>query len=320
MNPPEEWTEDDLSELIALKQEESVQLEFKRAESLDAADQRKKTEISKDVSAFANSAGGTIVYGIAESSQQPSCAESFSPIDPVKSSKDWLEQVIQSRIQPRVHGIVIRPIELRKNNPGQYVYVVSIPQSETAHQASDNRYYKRFNFQSVAMEDYEVRQTMSRTARAAYRVKLEVSQVSQRAEHKFFTLVCVIENISELVGRDVSAVLFAPKHIITQPDDFIVPIGGADYSRIPGMFHLTSPETRSAIDMHPMTPYRAFFGRELRCLTAAAYVQPLKTIVRVYDQFGLAQATEFSIAVPGLNSISSQVLYSPRSVSISPFE
>jgi hypothetical protein len=34
----------------------------------------------------------------------------------------------------------------------------------------------------------------------------------------------------------------------------------------------------------------------------------------------LAEATEFSIEVPGLNSISSQVLYSPRNVSISPFE
>lgn len=133
MNQPDKWTEDDLSELIALKQEECLQLEFKRAESLDATDQKKKTEISKDVSAFANSAGGTIVYGIAESSQQPSCAESFSAIDPAKSSKEWLEQVIHSRIQPHIHGIVIHPIELQKTYPGQYVYVVSIPQSETAH-------------------------------------------------------------------------------------------------------------------------------------------------------------------------------------------
>jgi hypothetical protein len=147
-----------------------------------------------------------------------------------------------------------------------------------------------------------------------------VSQVSQRAEYKFFTLVCVIENISELVGRDVSAVIFAPKHIITQPDDFIVQIGGADYSRIPGIFHLSSPETRTAIDMHPMTPYRAFFGRELRCLAAAAYTQPLNVIVRIYDQFGLAQATSFSVAVPSLGAISSQELYSPRSSSIFPFE
>jgi hypothetical protein len=42
------------------------------------------------------------------------------------------------------------------------VYIIEIPQSNTAHQASDHRYYKRFNFQSVPMEDYEVRDVMFR--------------------------------------------------------------------------------------------------------------------------------------------------------------
>src|ERR1700758_3350430 len=101
MKSPSEWKEQDLQELINLKVEESLRLEFKRADSLDDAN-TKKTEISKDVSAFANSAGGTIVYGIAESKQKPSCAESLSPIDPSKYSKEWLEQIINSRIQPRI--------------------------------------------------------------------------------------------------------------------------------------------------------------------------------------------------------------------------
>jgi len=67
---PSDWNEEDLKELIRLQQEENVILDFKRAESLDGAE-KKKTEISKDVSAFANSAGGTIVYVIAESKTQP---------------------------------------------------------------------------------------------------------------------------------------------------------------------------------------------------------------------------------------------------------
>jgi predicted HTH transcriptional regulator len=74
----------DLVDLINLKQEESLQLDFKRAESLDSTE-RRKAEISKDVSAFANSAGGTIVYGIGESAGEPHVAEIFSPIDPVWS-------------------------------------------------------------------------------------------------------------------------------------------------------------------------------------------------------------------------------------------
>jgi predicted HTH transcriptional regulator len=57
----------------------------------------KKDEIAKDVSAFANSAGGTVVYGIAESAGKPSYAEALSPVDPKKYSQEWLEQVINTR-------------------------------------------------------------------------------------------------------------------------------------------------------------------------------------------------------------------------------
>jgi len=41
-------------------------------------------------------------------------------------------------------------------------YVVEIPKGTTAHQATDWRYYKRFNFISVPMEDYEIRDVMNR--------------------------------------------------------------------------------------------------------------------------------------------------------------
>jgi predicted HTH transcriptional regulator len=141
MKPSSEWSEKDLLELISSKYEESLQLDFKRAESLDSSE-KKKIEISKDVSAFANSAGGTIVYGIAESNQEPRCAESLSPIDPSKYNKEWVEQIVNSRIQPRIQGVLINPVPLAG---GKVAYVVCIPQSTTAHQASDHKYYKRFN-------------------------------------------------------------------------------------------------------------------------------------------------------------------------------
>ena len=70
MKSPADWTESDVISLINLGEEEGSALEFKRAESLDPSE-KNKTEISKDVSAFANSAGGTIVYGIAESKSKP---------------------------------------------------------------------------------------------------------------------------------------------------------------------------------------------------------------------------------------------------------
>ncbi len=309
MKSPAEWTEQDLVDLIHLKQEENLQLDFKRAESLDSTD-KKKTEISKDVSAFANSAGGTIVYGIGESAHEPRYAESFSPIDPAKHSKEWLEQVINSRIQPRIHGVLINPAALCSSHPGQFAYVVCIPQSETAHQASGHRYYKRYNFESVAMEDYEVRQTMGRASRAAYQVKLVPSQVSDRSGYRFFQLNCIIENVSELVGREV----FVPKHLICQPDGYEVLIEGGTYSRIPGTWIVSSADSRTAIDVHPITPYQIFFQRELKFSLSIPYSSPLKVDVRVYDQFGLALTTRALLAIPGLEVITTEELPSPGMV------
>ncbi len=307
MKSPVEWTEEDLFELINLKQEETLQLDFKRAESLDS-NEKKKTEISKDVSAFANSAGGTIVYGIAESAMKPHFAEMLSPIDPTKYPKEWLEQVINSRIQPRIPGILINSVNLNSTLPGGSAYVACIPQSVTAHQASDHRYYKRYNFESVPMEDYEVRQTINRASRASYKVKLLPSQLRDRDYSRFFELSCVVENTSELVGRDVSVVLFLPKHLIVQPDDYEVPIDGAKYSRIPGTWILTSSERVTAIDAHPLTPYQIFFQRELTLALPGPYLKPLKVLVRVFDQHGLALTTNVLLTMPQLEVISSQDL------------
>lgn len=65
-------------------------------------------------------------------------------------------------IQPRILGIVIKPIPLAA---GGNAYVIDIPQATTLapHQAG-HRYYRRYNFQSVPMEDYEVKDAMQRAS------------------------------------------------------------------------------------------------------------------------------------------------------------
>lgn len=142
--------------------EESLTLEYKAAGALGRSREKKK-EVGKDVSAMANSAGGTIIYGVAEY-QVPSkkhLPEKIDPVDRTEFSREWLEQVINN-IRPRIDGLVITPIPVEPNPTVDTVYVVEIPQSTTAHQASDQRYYKRYNFQSIPMEDHEIRDVMAR--------------------------------------------------------------------------------------------------------------------------------------------------------------
>jgi hypothetical protein len=233
MKDPTTWEELDLLQLILTKQEEHLQLEFKAADALGNSD-GKKAEISKDVSAFANSAGGTLVYGMDEHPDQPHYATALSPINPKAFSKEWLEQVIASRVHPRIDRIVVNPVELRTQHPGEFVYVVWIPESTTAHQASDKRYYRRFNFQSVPMEDYEIRQAMSRASGPAYSIKLGLVPETDTTGAPRLSFRAVVQNESYVVGKDVSAVIFAPPHLVDRPDRPRYLVGGTECCRIPG--------------------------------------------------------------------------------------
>ncbi|WP_395351810.1 helix-turn-helix domain-containing protein [Variovorax sp. UC122_21] len=157
---PWKWTEEDLLELISSEVQESLELDYKRCEALQKSE-GKKNELSKDVSAFANAAGGIIVYGIKEDGHFPIGID--EGLDPEEISKEWIEQVINSKIHRRISGILVNQVQLKTTAPGRVAYVIYIPQSSNApHQAADKRFYKRFNFESTPMEEYEIRDVMNR--------------------------------------------------------------------------------------------------------------------------------------------------------------
>lgn len=153
------WTENLILDLVKNKVPESLTMEYKRIDAL-RNNNKNKNEISKDVSAFANSAGGTLIYGVVEDGHHPT--EIDEGVSPDDISKEWLEQVINSRISRKIPDLLIHQIEISKPK-GNVIYVIEIPQSHLApHMASDYRYYKRYNFQSVPMEEYEVRDVGNR--------------------------------------------------------------------------------------------------------------------------------------------------------------
>lgn len=155
----EEYSFDDIEKLISNEVEENIHLDYKAAGALDKKDDKKRNEITKDISAFANSDGGIIVYGVSEEDHRP---KGISPVDGRIYTKEWLENVIQL-IQPRIDGLKIYPVRI--NDLEQSIYVVKIPRSGDApHMARDKRYYKRFNFKSEPMEDYEVKDLYNRTS------------------------------------------------------------------------------------------------------------------------------------------------------------
>jgi len=152
----------DLNRLITDEIQESLTLDYKSSASLGRSNEQ-RNELIKDISAFTNSAGGQVVYGIVEIDRKPVRIDAGS--DPATVSREWIEQVIDSNVQPRIEGLIIRPIPLEGGN---FVYVIEAPAAVTRapHQAMDKKYYKRQNFQSIPMEDYEIRDSLRRAVYA----------------------------------------------------------------------------------------------------------------------------------------------------------
>lgn len=181
----------DLQSLVAQQVPESLHLDYKASAALS---QKGAKEISKDVSAFANSDGGVIVYGIQETGHLPTAVD--VGVDDGEVSREWLEQVIVANIAPRIEGVIVSQIEVAA---GRSAYVVSVPKSfRTPHQdRQSHRYYRRYNFQSHPIEHWEVLDLQGRQGALAplFRVRAVVRQ----------DVLCVveIENVGTREAREV---------------------------------------------------------------------------------------------------------------------
>lgn len=188
-------TKGELELLIANGIEETFRLEYKSAGAFIPDKEKDKKmiakEIAKDVSSFANSEGGIIIYGIKQfdDSDKRHLPEKITPIDRKQYSQEWLEQIIHGNISPKIEGLHIHPIPLDQYN--EVVYAVEIPQSTTAHQNTvDGRYYRRYDFRADWMRDYEVRDVMNRSKHPVIKMEfiIEKHSYKEKREPLFHTI------------------------------------------------------------------------------------------------------------------------------------
>lgn len=219
-----------------------------------------------------------------------------------------LVELINSRVKPKMQGLRIKPVNLTTQHPGKVAYVVYVPRSVTVHQASDRRYYKRYNLQSAPMEDYEIRLAMHRTSWPTYEVRLEKTRPQPADGHYYFK--AIVTNTSELVAEDVSLNLLLPRDLTGSKTTYLTETVDDDgvrieYARIPGSVKITS---------HPGDPQGVNFEGGYLALPNVPFKEGRKCvlIVRVYDRFGRAHEGFFTLTLGNPPQVVGPPIQRPR--------
>ena len=119
----------DLQALIDNQVFENRELEYKDYSFVDGKLQDKqKDKFMKEIAAFANTNGGTIIIGMQEDENRLPTKLSGAGMG-LGDFDSWLSsfrQLVLSRIRPHLHGIDCVPVELGDNN---IAIVISVPKS-----------------------------------------------------------------------------------------------------------------------------------------------------------------------------------------------
>lgn len=151
-------TYEDIKSLWKNRIRESINLEYKREITPDAK------EISKDISSFANSEGGVIIYGVGEDENHiPTYSEGVSS----GNNSERIQQIVSSSIRPALE-IKIAAIDVLNNADnkrieGKEFVVVKIPQgiSQPYQVTTTNRFYFRNNtttkwYDALEMTEHDI--------------------------------------------------------------------------------------------------------------------------------------------------------------------
>jgi len=153
LKPASTWDE---GYVLGLPVGESDLFERKGSRLLDLTvagvdENRVRSELAKQLSAFANTGGGRIIYGVADNG----AVDQGGVSQIVKgSTKGWLEDVIPTCTEFEIVGTNVYEILPTSGastiNAGKAVYIVDVPDSERApHQSRhDNVYYIRLGGKS----------------------------------------------------------------------------------------------------------------------------------------------------------------------------
>lgn len=151
MKEPKDWNEEYLLNLpigefdwLEVKSRRGLDLTLSSVEESDV-----KSNMSKAISAFANSGGGTLVFGLLNPSKDWQVDDGGIDLAVKKpSTREWLEDIIPTLVDFPLNSFNVYVVQRKGKKSqiaeGRGVFIIEILDSEQApHQATDNRYYVR---------------------------------------------------------------------------------------------------------------------------------------------------------------------------------
>jgi hypothetical protein len=149
-----------IESLLSSEVRESRTLDYKENLPMGGRDDRK--EFLADVTAFANAAGGDIVFGVSERRENnrptgiPEAVTGLAGINPDAEILK-LESIIRDGVEPRINGLHFKVVDGFTSGP---VIVLRIPQSwSSPHMVrlGDSRFYSRNNAGKYALDVAQIR-------------------------------------------------------------------------------------------------------------------------------------------------------------------
>jgi len=192
-----------LKPLDDVKFEDIEQLKSNRiceSEALDYKEQLlKDDDLLKHVSAFANTQGGFLIFGVKETGKG-GCPEEILGIDRGLVNKERIEQVILGSIHPRLN-VKIQLID--HQDQSKAIVAIQVPNSHLKpHMKSQgDRFYKRYNFEAMPMTEIEVSDAYKRRFAGYQEVESYISKLLEIKESKSPQIIGQIIVIPTILSR-----------------------------------------------------------------------------------------------------------------------
>lgn len=132
-------------------------------------------KLLKQVSAFANTQGGFLIFGVKET-RRGGYPEEIHGIDKSEINKERMEQIVLGNIHPRLN-LKIHLVD--HQDQAKAIAVVQIPNSYLKPHMNlhDNKFYKRYQFQATPMTEIEVNDAYRRRFAGYEEVRSYVSEL-----------------------------------------------------------------------------------------------------------------------------------------------